>query len=293
MVEKERKVAAWAGWLLLAALWAVAMPAMAAGPGAVRKQIESSLLLKGDVDIEPDGSVSQVMLDREEKLPEGVVKLVHYSASRWKFEPVVVDGRAVRARAPMSVRVVARKLDGQYRVEIHSASFQRYDATRRDTVTPIKMAPPRYPENAFRVGAGGTVYLILKIGRDGTVQDAVAEQVNLRIVASEGDMRKLRGILAQNALGAAQKWTFNPPTEGDEVDDPYWTVRVPINYSFANQLSEEDYGTWVSYVPGPRERAPWVIEEDRAGFSPDALAEGGVYMANQEGPRLLTPLQGG
>jgi hypothetical protein len=155
------------------------------------------------------------------------------------------------------------------------------------------MDPPRYPENAYRAGVSGTVYLILKVGRDGSVQDAVAEQVNLRVVAPEADMRTFRNIFAKSALSAARKWTFRPPTEGEYVAEPYWTIRVPVSYSFENHSKEGDYGRWVSYVPGPRERAPWVTDKDRAGFSPDSLVEGGVYMASEKGPRLLTPLQGG
>jgi hypothetical protein len=295
MQKMEPKVVVWSGWLLLLALLASAMPAVAAGPASVRKQIESSLLVEGEVDIELDGSVSKVVFDREEKLPEGVVKFVRDSARQWKFEPVVVDGKAVQARAPMSVRVVAKKLDdGQYRIEIRSASFERgYDEKSPGSVASIKMDPPRYPENAYRAGASGTVYLILKVGRDGSVQDAVAEQVNLRVVAPEADMRMFRKIFATSALVAAQKWTFRPPTEGENAADPYWTVRVPVFYSLDPQSREVSYGRWLSYVPGPRERAPWVTDKDRAGFSPDALVEGGVYMANEKGPRLLTPLQGG
>ena len=35
-------------------------------------------------------------------------------------------------------------------------------------------------------------------------------------------------------------------------------------------------------------------EDDRPGFSPDSLAEGGVYMIGQnKGPKLLTALDGG
>jgi len=54
------------------------------------------------------------------------------------------------------------------------------------------------------------------------------------------------------------------------------------------------YGKWEVYIPGPRTLPAWVTEEDRPGFSPDALADGGVHLAGGQrgGPKLLTPLEG-
>lgn len=294
MGNKERNAKLWRSGLLLVALAVGAMPAMANGPGAVRKQIESSLLVAGKIDIEPDGSVSNVTFEQQEKLPEGVVGFVRDSALQWKFEPIVVEGRPTRARAPMNVRVVAKKLqDDRYKIEIRSASFETYDPDSRESITKNVMVPPRYPMGPAKAGIGGDVYLLVKVGRDGAVQDVVAEQVNLRIVASEGEMRKLRKVFADSSIAAARLWTFHPPSEGKRADAPFWVVRMPISYRLNSETRFDEYGRWNSYVPGPREPVSWGSQDDRAGFSPDALAEGGVYMANQEGPRLLTPLQGG
>ncbi|HYG08024.1 MAG TPA: protein tonB [Stenotrophomonas sp.] len=268
-----------------------------AGPASVRKQIESSLLVSGNVDIEPDGSVSRLDIDHEDKLPEGVVKFVRDNAMAWRFEPVIRDGKVVKARAPMNLRVVARKLDdGNYRIALRGVSFERYDAADPHGVSWGKMTPPSFPTDAFRSGASATVYLLVKVGRDGRVEDAVAEQVNLRIVASEGAMRRFRTLFADSTLAAARKWTFRVPAKGKEADAPYWSVRVPVSYSLEDQPvenSERDYGKWISYVPGPRQVAPWSDEQADANFSPDTLTDGGIYMASSNAPRLLTPLQGG
>lgn len=285
------------GWLLLA-LALFAGNAFAAGPGAVRKQIESSLLLQGKVDIEADGSVSRVVLDKEDKLPSAVVAFVRTSALQWTFEPATRDGRPVAARAPMSVRVVAKRQEGDtYQIAIRNVSFDTYDERDPAAVGMLQMRPPAYPEAAFRAGAGGMVYLIVKVGRDGKPEQAFAEQVNLQVVASENDMKRLRDILAKSALAAARRWAFRPPTQGEAAAEPYWIVRVPVSYSLQgnpNEGNPDDYGRWVSYVPGPRQPAPWPIPQDRAQFSPDALPGGGVYMAGRKaGPRLLTALEGG
>ncbi|CTP83038.1 protein tonB [Xanthomonas translucens pv. arrhenatheri] len=283
------------GGLLLALLAATAF-ATGSGPGAVRKQVESSLLVTGKIDIEPDGMVSALAIDHADKLPEGVLGFVRASVQRWTFEPALRDGKPVPARAPMTLRIVAKRQEGdRYQVEIRHASFAAYDPKDPRAVTSIRTPPPAYPEAAYRAGASGSAYLVLKVARDGSVADAAVEQVNLRIVASESEMQKLREIFARSALAAARKWRFRPPSEGKDVSAPYWAVRVPVNYSLRDQPNQgmnSSYGHWISYVPGPRARAPWDTGEDASGFSPDALSAGGVYMVDNNGPRLLTPLQG-
>jgi len=284
----------WGTALLAIGLVAVATVAGAV-PGSVRKQVESSLLVTGEVDIEPNGSVSKIAIDHEEKLPEGVRTFVREAGLHWRFEPVLRDGKPIQARAPMSVRVVAKKVEGdQYRITLSGASFERRDDDSPERVGMVKMDPPAYPERAWRTNAAGSVYLVVKVGRDGKVQDVVAEQVNLRVLASEGEMRLLRNVFAKSALAAAKAWQFRIPTQGDTVDAPFWNVRVPVSYAMGGQPMEgraDDYGKWISYVPGPRTLVPWA-QDDRAGFSPDALIDGGVYMADSNAPRLLTPLQG-
>jgi len=284
------------GWLMAAALVSVTAVAGAA-PVSVREQIESSLLVTGTVDIEPNGSVSAIQMDHEEKLPTGVVTFVRDSGLQWRFEPIVRDGKAVKARAPMSVRVVAKKVAGdQYQIRLAGVNFDRYDSEDPGIVRSLKMDPPRYPDKAVQAGASGSVYLVVKVGPDGKVQDAVAEQVNLRILGSESELRLLREVLAKSALSATKNWSFRVPTEGEQAAKAFWNVRVPVSYSLDRQPSEgqdRDYGKWISYIPGPRQKAPWVDDDEAAGFSPDTLGDGGVYMANSNGPRLLTPLQGG
>ncbi|MFC3658028.1 energy transducer TonB [Xanthomonas hyacinthi] len=296
-MHRKSGLSTWRWGGLLLALLAATGFAAGTGPGAVRKQVESSLLVTGKIDIEADGAVSALAIDRQDRLPEGVIGFVRDSVKQWTFEPALRDGKPVPARAPMTLRIVAKRQQGDsYQVEIRHASFAAYDPKDPRAVTSLKMAPPAYPEAVYRLGASGSAYLVLKVARDGSVADAAVEQVNLRIVGSESEMKKLREIFARSALAAARKWTFRPPTEGKDVSAPYWAVRVPVDYSLRDQPNEDmdsSYGHWISYVPGPRARAPWDTGKDASGFSPDTLSAGGVYMVDNNGPRLLTPLQQG
>lgn len=293
MSMKPRDIArAWMLGLLLCGAAGVL-----AGVKDVRKQIEASMLVTGSVTIEPDGSVGKLEIDQREKLPQAVAGLVDKAAATWKFEPILVDGVARRGKARMSLRVVANKLpDGDYQVTLTGGYFGDDAITpeerqqRADSVRGVKLRAPMFPEDAARMGARGTVYLIVKVERDGTVGDVIAEQVNLEIVGDERQMQQMRNLLSKAALIAAKKWKFQPPSEGGSVDAPFWLVRVPVDYKFATDRTV-GYGEWQVYVPGPRATAPWMQSEQEGMGAPDAMIAGGVYEVGK-GRRLLTPLSG-
>lgn len=288
--------------VLAATLGGVFAPATVAAttgfsPSAVRSQVESSMVVSGQVHIQADGTVSQVAIDREDRLPSGVVTFVRDSALSWQFEPDIGAGGAIARVAPMRLRVVAGKReDGGYQVSLRGVSFEGPAASDGERVRLIHRAAPTFPAAAARVGAAGTVYLLMKVGRDGRIEDMVAEQVNLRMIASEGDMARLRQLFAKSSMEAAHGWSFQPPSLGPQKDRPFWVVRVPVNFHGRGETSGaggDDYGRWASYVPGPRQPAPWAKDGNGAGFSPDTLPDGGVYMADGRAPQLRTPLQGG
>lgn len=272
----------------LLGLFLVAGATHALGPGGVRKQAEASMLVRGTLDITPDGRVSSHQLDGADKLPSGVVKLLAERIAQWQFEPVLVDNRAVPARSPMQLRLVAKRDGDNYLLRIAGATFGAPPEGEWPS-SQGKLAPPRYPKEAAYAGVSGTVYLVLRVGRDGRVEDTVAEQVNLRFVASEGAMTRWRALLANAAASTAKDWKFSPPTRGEEVDAPFWSVRVPVDFTF--DMKEGKAGEWLAYVPGPRQPVPWRTWDD-ARLSPDAVAAGGVYPDRPTGPRLLTPLGG-
>jgi len=62
----------------------------------------------------------------------------------------------------------------------------------------VQRVQPKYPMDALRVGAQGSVILQLSIGADGTVTDA-------RVVAATPE-----GVFEESALSAVQKWKFRP-----------------------------------------------------------------------------------
>ncbi|MEG2804877.1 energy transducer TonB [Stenotrophomonas sp.] len=261
---------------------------------AVREQAEASMVLTGEIDIGTEGQVEGFRMDKRDQVHAGIAGFVEETVRTWRFQPVQVDGKAVQARSPVSIRLGGRiNPDGTQKVTLLAASFERYDDNATDSVTRLKLPPPAYPEDVYYAGGRGDVLLLLQIGRDGKVLDVATEQVNLRTIATEPNMRRMRDKLSRVSMGAARKWTFKVPTTGEDKDDASWTVRVPVRFAF-NDGREERYGKWDAYIPGPRQQAPWRADKALLDDDGDLLPAGGVFMADaaRKGPRLLTPLGG-
>lgn len=260
----------------------------------VRQTAEASMTLTGNIDIGTGGQVTGFQLDHADKVPADLAGFVQRQVQAWRFEPVLDNGAPVATHTPVTLRLVSQpRPDGAGdNVRVAGASFAKYDPDDTSRVVSSEMRSPAYPKNMAAMRAKGEVLLLVKVGRDGTVDDVFAEQVNLRVVGKENQMRQVRDAFSRASVSAARSWTFRPPTTGKLKDAESWNVRIPVRY----MMGERDlarYGTWEAYIPGPREHAPWRTSQAGAEAAPDLMAAGGVYMADlDDGPRLLTPLGG-
>lgn len=273
---------------------ALALSAWAAGkgPGAVRKQVEMSMVLTGTVRLADDGRVLGLAIDRESEVPAVVSELIRASVPQWRFDRLGQGESGDADGTPMTLRVVARPASGQgedaFALRIVSASFGQ---TRREAMpTVVSAPPPGFPAAAVSARLPATVYVVALIGKDGQVEDAFAEQVNLRAIGSERQMVAFRKRFADASVAAARRWRFAPPTQGSQVDADRWVVRTPVDFVF--DLPRPVYGRWEAYVPGPRQHAPWSRLDREATAGVDAFAGSEMQWLGR-GPRLLTPLSGG
>jgi len=278
----------WMGAALLAvALWAP-MAVSAQTRKAALEKVESSMVLTGTISIDSAGDVTSMTLDHQEIVPESVLRLVNSSVPGWKFEPVLEDGRAVASTATMRLRVLARRHgEDQVILRLRHAHF---DTPGDDGVgiTGVKMTPPRYPDAAWKANGQGVVYLALKVGADGRVQEVGVEQVNLMTVGPEAHMRRLRDLFASAASRSAKDWTF--AIAANETDLEH-TVRVPVNFMLRDGPKDRSKPHWETYIPGPRIAIPWrEAQEQPDSFSPDLAGGTKPYIAGHGVPRLLTPL---
>ncbi|MGB3462720.1 MAG: energy transducer TonB [Rhodanobacter lindaniclasticus] len=272
--------------------------AMAASPAGDRPRVEASLLVTGWVEIAPTGKVEQYELDQPSKLPPGVVKLIDQSVSGWQFELAETGAAPVaKVRANMSLRMVAsQRAKDRYQVRLAAAEFDTPASpggSSGETLTIRRQPPPDYPQRLARAHVSGTVYLLLQVNRQGKVEKAAAEQVDLATYADDYDMKWWRIELANAAIRGVRQWTFNLPTTGPDAAKSSWLAQVPIQFEVlpgGSMQPSRDYGEWHAYVPGPRSVPAWAESAGGAG-DPSAVPTGSLAEVGH-GLRLTTPLAG-
>ena len=281
-------------WLMMA-LMLIPLAAAADSISDLRKQTEVSMLLTGSVEVGLDGSLRGYQLDQPEEIDPSVRDFVERNIKGWSFTvgalPKGVSGNAVILNS-MSILVVAKPVERDtFQVRLAAAHFIPKNPEPETQFGYKDQIAPRYPKEAVRAGVGGTVFLAVKVAADGSVEDAIAEQVNLNVMArTEKEMTRWRTVLAASALKAARNWTFVVPTRGKRADQPFFVVRAPVEYEVGPKKRRQ-YAEWAPYIRGPRQANPWERADDNASFAPDALAaNGGVY--SNDGLHLKSPLQG-
>src|SRR5690606_3701112 len=130
---------------LLAALLLVFAAVAVAVPQRVREQAEASMVVTGEIRVDAEGKVTGYAIDHEDQVPALVLSNIAETLPDWRFKPVLVDGKAVPARARMSLRMLARPTgeDG-YTVSIAGSAFGDSDVQETDQVRSKRMSPPPY-----------------------------------------------------------------------------------------------------------------------------------------------------
>ena len=90
----------------------IAFSAGANGPGAVRKTIEASMQVTGEILISTDGTLQSYTLDKPEALPGDVKSLLARYLPACEFEVRTASGKPGIVRAKMTLQIVARQIEG-------------------------------------------------------------------------------------------------------------------------------------------------------------------------------------
>jgi hypothetical protein len=253
---------------------------------------QASMLVQGTAVLNPDGNVASYALKQQDKLPAPVVGLIAQSLPSWKFQ--FTDPQSEPVQENMWLRILAIDVDRQHTtLHIASAQFERAgqpDNERVRVATQARVAPP---STTTQADMSGTVYVLARVGRDGKVQEAAAEQVNLHRYAEKSLMDAYRMDLARVSVASIKKWTFDVPTAGTQAKSPYWYVRVAFEFHIASDLNDPShgggYGKWEFYVPGPRASIPWLRERKLFTEAPDAMPKGGMHTLGSDA-ELVTQL---
>lgn len=239
--------------VLLAALLAATTTVVAKEPA--RRVYD--LRVVGDIEINPDGAVRDYRLSSE--LPAAVAEPVDRSVRKWRFEPVVVDGRAVIARTRLNMTLTVEPMGGNYQLRIAHVSFG--DPLQQKS----SLKPPQYPREAAMVGVGSKVILAVKLDAQGNVVAAHPYQTSLTHRASTNVASAWRKRFEQASIQAAMDWKFDltESIDGRPVDS---IALIPIEYMPPMPNGAVDHeNKWQAYVPGPINPLPWA--EDGTGMA--------------------------
>lgn len=284
--------------LLCLLLCAACAPSFARTPATrVLDQAVNTLAVEGSIEIDASGKVQRYAIEHPEAYSGAVREMLDRIVPQWTFRPVLVDGVAHPARSAMYLRLQAEPIGGdQFRIVVASAAFGDDKDAAPGTQIAVDLrtrVPPKFPRGEI-AHIGAQVLVVLRIGRDGRVEDAIVEQTNLAQLGEPRAMARWRRDFEATALASLKRWRFVKPTAGPEASAPDWSVRIPVTYAPIGTSSVGSPGTWESYVPGPRHEVPWATDEEQAlaAMGGDALPGSGIFPLRPS-LQLLTPLNAG
>lgn len=245
--------------LPLAALVA-ALPAM-----AEQKVPAYEMTADGMVQIAPDGHVSDYRL--RDGLSPTIAELVRKSVMSWRFEPVLVDGRAVIAKTAMQIELSAEPAAGKADEFVVRVTHVKFGSPKR-----AGGRPPRYPEQAAHAGLMAKVVVAIRLDGDGKVVDAVPYQTHLNAPLPERQAQRWRHLFELESVSAAKTWRFDMTevVDGKSTDG---TALVPVVYSLS-QTPRSNSGMWQGYFAGPLNEIPWRKQDSTDGDRIVQLADG-------------------
>lgn len=221
----------------------------------------------GELVVDAEGRVASVKLDHKD-LGMEVMSAFEQQIREWRFEPVLVDGKPVSARAGvhLDLRVKMSATDDAATLIVRSVHFSEPPTedgpglaeARKAASAELKksmghhLPPPSYPMAPLRAAAGGRVWLVVRLDAEGRVTKVGTRAAELFNVASLSPawQRNYLQQFTDAAEKAAKKWRL-PALAGTDVCVPV-AFRVP----------GDDGRRWLPIQLMPVEALAWVDARD-------------------------------
>lgn len=204
-------------------------------PDVAQKQATYRITVNGDLFIGPDGAVTDYKL-RSDDLTPVIAGLVDKQVRSWRFEPILVDGRAVRAKTSLKLELTVAPVAGGYQLHVAGVGFGNPVRTSRG------LKPPEYPSLASRAGVGSDVMLVLTVDGSGDVVKADVESTSLSGKGPQRVVEQYADMFEYSAKAAARRWHFDM-TERIDGKAVTTRVRVPVLFRMAGVEG------WTAMVP--------------------------------------------
>lgn len=266
--------------------------------------VESVLTTQVDGQIVIDTEGQLVDYQIETAMTDRLRDLLQQRVRTWKFQPVLVGGKPVRAKTQMRVTLVAQQKGEDYKVDVDNVTFPgaAKDAVVPDAVadaeSPVhiakkSMTAPGYPMGLAQAGVQGIVLLYLRIGADGRVQDVVAVQSSLLDVRGrESVLADAVKMLEDNTVKQARRWRFDVKvSDAAKAGPEHFTAAVPVAYvMFGGQKAKP--GMWRTEVRGPRKEPAWLAGAKNAQKIGVSDLAGNEMVPIASAFKLQTPVAG-
>jgi len=218
----------------------------------------------GDITIDQQGAVHDYKI--ETALAPEVQRLVDTAVRKWRFEPIVRDGKPVNAKTQMSLLLTAMPTEGGYRLKIDRVQF----GGRQSAAT--TMVPPQYPQDAKRLSVGAEVVVAMRIDQQGNVVDAVA--LRSRLLGFSGKERaaaRMRERFERVSTEAAKAWKYKSAdiANGEVVQT---SIAVPFIFC-VDRTCPASSGWRPAETADPQHPVPW-LAADKQQFNVDGLRPG-------------------
>ncbi|HEY4560737.1 MAG TPA: hypothetical protein VIG54_08365 [Lysobacter sp.] len=252
---------------------AFALLAVAAVPAHAARRVDVVLeepvlatRVDGKLEIDTNGAV--VGFTPTTEMKPSLAESLRAMVMRWRFEPVVVDGRVVRAIAPVRLSLsAAPREDGAFEMKIEHLTFpEETDGRERDgtesrilAAKAVRRTPVAYPQASLRAGVSGSVLVAVRMSEGGDVLDAVARQTALYNV--KGSDRRLAPFVADleaASVRAVRRWKFDLTLAPDAPRDAETlTGFIAFVYTIEGSGTPE-HGNWTWEARTLGRPVPWL-----------------------------------
>jgi len=238
---------------------AVLLLALLAGPAFAKPPHDLVASTTGELVVDAEGRVVSVKLDHKDL---GAERMSGFERQirEWRFEPVIEDGKAVSARAGVHLDMRVRKTtrEAPELLTIRGVRFYELPAEEGASLSGaeaktdgVHLSLPNYPWAPMKIGVGGQVWLLVRVGADGGATETAIHASELRTITLTPRMQKnhMRAF-ALAAQKAAKDWKL----QGYEN----LIVMVPVKFAPPG----EDTRSWVRVQEVELEKPPVAMYDE-------------------------------
>lgn len=254
----------WLSLLLLFAPWQ--------GRAATLEETYETLLtmrVDGDITIDTDGSVRSHSIDTA--IEPALRTLLDRAVPKWKFHPVVLDGKATLAKSRMRLTLGAKQVDSGYQVSIDNVLF--HDGKESQAAAPeaprepqveMKLAKQTAAIHSPKYAVNGMTVVTVLLSPTGRVEDVFATQTSfLNASGSAAQFDRARRQMEDNAMRAIRNWRFDvkvPPGLAPRPEQLSGTIRVKYVTAPGREEELDRPGNWRQETRTVQQRVPWIID---------------------------------